>query len=44
MKSKIFLVMVALSLGMSAANAEAHSYRAPSHNFYQNNWMAGQGG
>ncbi len=44
MKAKILIALAALILSVGAANAEPHSYRAPAHNFYQNNWMAGGGG
>lgn len=33
------IVTATLSLGIAHANAEASSYRAPAHNYYQNNWM-----
>ena len=41
MKTMILAALAALSLGVAAANAEKPTmYRAPAHNFYQNNWMA----
>jgi len=33
-------VSMGLNMGMSMA-ADTHSYHAPAHNYYQNNWMGG---
>jgi hypothetical protein len=42
--NSILAAFVAMCLGVGAVNAHAGTYRAPAHNFYQNNWMAGGGG
>jgi hypothetical protein len=41
MKVSVLVAFVALSLGvsMAGANADPQRYRAPAHNYYQNNWM-----
>jgi hypothetical protein len=44
MKTRILVALIALSLGVVTANAQSQQYRAPAHNFYQNNWMGGGGG
>jgi hypothetical protein len=36
----ILAAIAALILGISGASAETHQYRAPAHNYRQNNWMA----
>jgi hypothetical protein len=40
MKAMILVAFAALTLTVSAANSQTQ-YRAPAHNFYQNNWMSG---
>jgi hypothetical protein len=39
MNTMILAALIALSLGAGAANAQAATYHAPAHNFYQNNWV-----
>jgi hypothetical protein len=41
MQNVILAALAALILGIGAANVQAGQYRAPAHNFYQNNWMGG---
>jgi hypothetical protein len=41
MKAIILAVVVAVGLGAGVAHANAHTYRTPAHNYYQNNWMSG---
>ena len=40
MKTVISAALAALILSAGAATAQGVLYRAPAHNFYQNNWMA----
>ena len=42
MKTVILVAFAVLTLSVSIANVStAEPYRAPAHNFYQNNWMSG---
>ena len=41
MKAMILVVLAFLTVTVGAANAQTQ-YRAPAHNFHQNNWMSGQ--
>jgi hypothetical protein len=34
------LVTVSLGAGLSYARGQSDGYRAPAHNYYQNNWMS----
>jgi hypothetical protein len=40
MKTLIRAAFTVLSLGIAAAQAQPSHYNTPSHNYYQNNWMA----
>jgi hypothetical protein len=40
MKAMILVVLATMTLTVGAANSQTQ-YRAPAHNFYQNNWMSG---
>jgi hypothetical protein len=40
MKAMILVAIATITLTVSAANSQTQ-YRAPAHNFYQNNWMSG---
>lgn len=35
----VAIIVMSLSLGIGHAQAEPQNYRAPAHNYYQNNWM-----
>ncbi len=42
MKTAILAAVAALTVAIGTVNAQSSSsYRTPAHNFYQNNWMAG---
>jgi hypothetical protein len=43
MKILILAAIAALSLNLGVAGAQSLSYNAPTHNYYQNNWMNGRG-
>lgn len=44
-KTIILAAFTALNLGaIGSAHSQPSTYHAPSHNYYQNNWMAGGGG
>jgi hypothetical protein len=40
MKTLILAAFAVVSLGVAAANSQTVAYRAPAHNYYQNNWMS----
>jgi hypothetical protein len=40
MKTMILVVLASLTVTVGVANSQTQ-YRAPAHNFYQNNWMSG---
>jgi hypothetical protein len=41
MKTLLRAAFAVVSLGVAAANGQPAAYHAPAHNYYQNNWMAG---
>ena len=43
MKTLIRAAFTVLSLGVAAAHGEPSHYHTPAYNYYQNNWMAGDG-
>jgi hypothetical protein len=43
MRMTILATIAAVVLGVGFANADTQIYRAPAHNYNQNNWMGGQG-